>query len=67
MYINNHSQIKQTTMPIIFFSLSLAMLYYAKEQPSCMYGAFIFALLGFLLMADVSKDKPTKRRRKLKI
>jgi hypothetical protein len=36
-------------MPIIFFILSITLLCYADKEPSCMYGAVIFAVLGVLL------------------
>jgi hypothetical protein len=54
-------------MNVIFFILSITLLCYADEQPSCLYGAIIFAILGVLLMTvpeHKESNSPFKRKRK---
>jgi preprotein translocase subunit SecG len=54
-------------MPIIFFILSLTLLYYSYREPSCIYGSIIFAVLGILLMSTPEyKEKRNKLKRKIK-
>jgi positive regulator of sigma E activity len=44
-------------MHIIFFILSIVLLSYSHEQPSCAFGSVIFAILGFLLLHEKSNQK----------
>jgi hypothetical protein len=54
-------------MPLIFFILSITLLCYADEQPSCLYGSIIFALLGILLLsAPEHKEKYSYFKNKYK-
>jgi hypothetical protein len=44
-------------MQYIFFILSIVLLSYSNEQPSCGAGSAIFATLGFLLLYEKSNQK----------
>jgi hypothetical protein len=54
-------------MPLIFFILSITLLCYADEQPSCLYGSIVFALLGILLLSSTEhKEKYSYFKNKYK-